>query len=195
MTTSYPELTFRILPILSSLYRAQADNLPPEIYLRMSVPFDLFCALLERLERNTTRSSNIDRISERDANTISAWFNEHDALIPRRGPEAVAFLSCLFPELRPDRVFGLQERRLQGIIQRAQSIGASRMKDLQRWKSNGGSDFAFCVERVMASTDCEPRLGPELTLEELDGVLDQIVATSSFSSASLRESVEEKYGR
>jgi DNA ligase-4 len=50
-------------------------------------------------------------------------------------------LPCLFPERRPDRVFGLQERRLEGLIQRAQGIGSSRMKDLQIRKTSGGLDF------------------------------------------------------
>ncbi|KAH7109337.1 hypothetical protein EDB81DRAFT_769177 [Dactylonectria macrodidyma] len=161
----------------------------------MPFPFRLLCDLLGRLERNARRSSSIDRIQERDTLTILAWFNEHNAIIPRRGPEAVAFLSCLFPERRPDRVFGLQERQLEGIIQRAQCLGSSRMKDLQRWKTSGGLDFASSVERVMATTDCESRAGREVTLEELDDVLDQIAASSSFSSASLRERVITKHGR
>ncbi|KAH7114600.1 hypothetical protein EDB81DRAFT_822200, partial [Dactylonectria macrodidyma] len=69
------------------------------------------------------------------------------------------------------------------------------MKDLQRWKTSGGLDFASSVERVMATTDCESRAGREVTLEELDDVLDQIAASSSFSSASLRERVITKHGR
>ncbi|KAH7117213.1 hypothetical protein B0J13DRAFT_652792 [Dactylonectria estremocensis] len=161
----------------------------------MPFPFRLLCDLLERLERNARRSSSIDRIQELDTLTILAWFNEHNAIIPRRGPEAVAFLSCLFPERRPDRVFGLQERQLEGIIQRAQCLGSSRMKDLQRWKTSGGLGFASSVERVMAITDSESRAGREVTLEELNDILDQIAASSSFSSASLRERVITKHGR
>lgn len=46
-------------------------------------------------------------------------FNEHDQIIPRKGLEAVALLSCLFPEGRPDRVFNLQEKRLETILQQA----------------------------------------------------------------------------
>ncbi|KAH7124504.1 hypothetical protein EDB81DRAFT_765325 [Dactylonectria macrodidyma] len=127
----------------------------------MPFPFRLLCDLLERLERNARRSSSTDRIQERDTLTILAWFNEHDTIIPRRGPETVAFLSCLFPERRPDRVF----------------------------------DFASSVERVMAITDSESGAGREITLEELDDTLDQTAASSSFSSASLRERVTTKHGR
>ncbi|KAH7308931.1 hypothetical protein B0I35DRAFT_359966 [Stachybotrys elegans] len=161
----------------------------------MPFPFSVLCNLLDGLERNAMSSSSIDRIQERDTHVISTWFDKHDAIISRQGPEAVAFLSCVFPERRPDRVFGLQQRWLEGIIQRAQGIGSSRMKNLQILKTSGGLDFASCVEHVMAKTDGEPRAGPEVTLEELDDILDQIAASSSFSLASLRQRVKKKHGR
>src|SRR5438045_3723666 len=69
------------------------------------------------------------------------------------------------------------------------------MADLQKWKTGNGLDFASCVERVMSITDCESRHGPDMTLEELDDVLDQIAATSVFSSTSLREKTKEKHGQ
>ncbi|KAH7110442.1 hypothetical protein EDB81DRAFT_926955 [Dactylonectria macrodidyma] len=69
------------------------------------------------------------------------------------------------------------------------------MKYLQRWKTSGGLDFASSVEHVMAITDSEARADREVILEELDDVLDQIAASSSFSSANLRESVIMKHGR
>jgi DNA ligase-4 len=69
------------------------------------------------------------------------------------------------------------------------------MEGLQKWKTSGGLDFASSVERVMARTDCDSRVGPEVTLEELDDILDQIAALSPFSSVSLREKVNGKHGR
>jgi DNA ligase 4 len=69
------------------------------------------------------------------------------------------------------------------------------MKDLQNWKTSDGLDFASCVERVMVVTDCEPSCGPNVTLEELDDILDQIAATSAFSSVRLKEKIRKKYGR
>ena len=158
----------------------------------MPFPFSLLCELLNRLDQNRTKPS---RTGDLDAKTVVAWFNKHSQIIPRRGPEAVAFLSCLFPKRRPDRVFGLQVRQLEKIIQRAQCLGSSRMKVLQNWKTSDGLDFASCVERVMAITDCEPRCDPNVTLEELDDILDQIAATSAFSSVRLRERVRKKYDR
>src|SRR5579871_6221972 len=150
----------------------------------MPFPFSSLCELLNRLDQNSTKPS---RTGDLNAKTVVSWFSKHNQIFPRRGPEAVAFLSCLFPERRPDRVFGLQVRQLEKIIQRAQCLGSSRMKDLQNWKTSG-LDFASCIERVMAVTD-EPRCSPNVTLEELDDILDQIAATSAFSSVRLKERI------
>ncbi|KAK7219337.1 hypothetical protein V2G26_007340 [Clonostachys chloroleuca] len=57
------------------------------------------------------------------------------------------------------------------------------------------SYFASCVERVMIITDYEPRLGPNVTLDEIDEILDQIAASSPFSSVALKERVKQKYGQ
>lgn len=69
------------------------------------------------------------------------------------------------------------------------------MKDLQNWKTSNGLDFVSCVERVMAVTDCEPRCSPNVTLEELDNILDQIAAISAFLSVRFKEKIRKKYGR
>ena len=131
----------------------------------MPIPFNSVFDLLNKLEKNRTKSWSNGKIQDLDARTIAAWFNKYNDIIPRRGPQAVAFLSCLFPERRPDRVFGLQVRRLETIIQRAQCLGSTRMKDLQSWRTSDGMDFASCVEHVMAATDPEHRPGPNVTLE------------------------------
>lgn len=160
----------------------------------MTFPFRFICELLERLEIKSAGPLNTDRLRGSDAGIIPTWFQKHSSAIPRQGPGAIAFLSCLFPERRPDRVFGLKERQLEHIIRRAHCLGSSRMVELQTLQSSGQLDFAASVERVTAITDCEPRVGPELTVEEIDNILDQVAALSSFSSANLREAVREKYG-
>jgi len=80
----------------------------------MSVGFHLLCELLEELShaQATTRSTPSKRV-ESDIRIVSAWFEKHDSTIPRHGPGAVAFLSSLFPERRPDRVYNLQEKSLE----------------------------------------------------------------------------------
>ena len=161
--------------------------------INMHLPFSALCDLLNKLDQNRTKSLNTGKVEALDARTVVAWFNKHDGLIPRRGPEAVAFLSCLFPERRPDRVFNLRERRLESIVQQAQCLGKTRLKDLQNWRTSDGVDFASCVERVMAATDSEQRPGPDVTLLEIDEILDRIAATSAFSSVDLKERTKEKY--
>jgi len=107
----------------------------------MPFPFSLLCELLDGLDENRTKSSIRGNILELDTKAVVTWFNKHNGIIPRRGPEAVAFLSCVFPERRPDRVFGLRVGQLERIIQRAQGLGSSRMVDLQKWKTGNGLDF------------------------------------------------------
>ena len=102
-------------------------------------------------------------------------------------------MSCLFLERRPDRVFNLQEKKLESIIQQAQCLRAGRLKDLQSWRTSDGTDFASCVEHVMSATDSKPMPFPSITVEELDEILDRIAATLAFSSPDLRNRTEEKH--
>jgi len=64
---------------------------------------------------------------------------------------------------------------------------ATRLKDLQNWRTSDGVDFASCVERVMAATDSEQRPGPDVTLLEIDG--DYLVNRSSRQTDHLRSSL------
>jgi hypothetical protein len=79
------------------------------------------------------------------------------------------------------------KKPLETISQQAQCLRATCLKNLQNWRAIDGSDFASCVERGMAATDSESKPGPNMTLEELDEVLDRIAATSPFSSVDLQE--------
>ena len=82
----------------------------------MPFPFNSVFNLLNKLEKNRTKLWSNGKIQDLNVRIIAAWFNKYNEIIPRRGPEAVTFLSYLFPERRPDRVFGLQVRRLKTII-------------------------------------------------------------------------------
>ena len=61
----------------------------------------------------------------------------------------------------------------------------ARLKELQHWRSQNGTDFASYVERIIFTTDPEPKPSPDVTLNEIDTALDRIAATSSFSSLEL----------
>jgi hypothetical protein len=80
----------------------------PHLPINMPFPFSSLCELLNELDKNRTKSSAVGKILDLNAKTVVSWFNKHNGMIPRRGTEAVAFLSCLFPERRPDRVFNLR---------------------------------------------------------------------------------------
>ncbi|KAF2190305.1 hypothetical protein K469DRAFT_723135 [Zopfia rhizophila CBS 207.26] len=160
----------------------------------MSFNFSILCDLLNELDQNRARKSSKTPNTLSPSNVIVvSWFNKHDRIIPREGPGAVAFLSCLFPERRADRVFNLQEKRLESIIKQAQGLGATRLKQLQNWRTRDGADFASCVERLMSATDTGTRYGSSITLEELNETLDRVAATSTFSSIELRQRMEAKY--
>lgn len=152
-----------------------------------------FCGLLNQLESNT-KSSSIRKRRKLNTFTVVSWLGKYNETIRRRGPEAVTLLSCLFPERKPDRVFDLSTTRLENIIQRAKCLGSSRMQDLQSWRTNNSSDFASCVERVMATTYGELS-GPHLTVDKLDDILDRVAASSPFSSINLQARVEQKSAR
>jgi hypothetical protein len=73
-----------------------------------SLEFSLVCQLLENLSSLTSQ-----RLSK---TTIQAWFQQHDAAIDRTGPGGLALLSCLLPEKKADRVYGLSRARLEDIV-------------------------------------------------------------------------------
>lgn len=156
----------------------------------MPFPFKTLCELLEDLDANRVqkalpRSAGADP----DLRTITTWFNAHHNAIPRKGSSAVAFLSCLFPERRVDRVYGLKEKRLSRALGRCLCLGDSRRRNFEH-DIERGKDIGECVFRVLREAElprvCEER---QVTLEEIDVALDQVAAGCQFSSPDLRRHV------
>jgi DNA ligase 4 len=154
----------------------------------MGFKFSSLVELLEDLERNRFRKiSNASRSINPDKQIIIAWFNRHDTKIKRSQHEGVAFLSCLFPERRPDRCFHMQETRLASIIGRVYHLGTGRLNELRAWKERKPADFASCLASVLAQTEMPvPRSGNEVTLEEISLALDEIAANIKGSAPALR---------
>jgi DNA ligase 4 len=154
----------------------------------MGFKFGSLVELLENLERNRFRKiSNASRSINSDQQIIIAWFNGHDTKIKRSQDEGVAFLSCLFPERRPDRCFHMQETRLASIIGRVYHLGTGRLNELRAWKERKPADFASCLASVLAQTEMPvPRFGNEVTLEEINRALDKIAANVKSSAPALR---------
>jgi DNA ligase-4 len=154
----------------------------------MAFKFRWLCDLLQKLEQNrVSKASAASRTVNPDNQVIITWFNKHHVQIPRHGSDAIAFLSCLFPERRPDRVYNLQRKRLASTFGRSLGLGTGRMKELNSWQERDGSDFPQCLEATMAQAEFgEPAPGQELTLEDLDQALDELAARSPFSSPRIR---------
>ena len=158
----------------------------------MAFKFRWLCELLQDLEKNrATKSSSHARAVNPDIQVTVQWFNKYNDRIPRHGTQAVAFLSCMFPERRPDRTFLLQRKRLTATIARSIGLGSTRRKQLESWLVRDGADLPHCVEKMMAQAEnAEVMPGQELTLEDLNADLDLIAARSPFSASPLRRKRE-----
>jgi DNA ligase 4 len=89
----------------------------------MAFLFCLLYDLLNKLDYNRIYKLTTVQIQCLNIQTVATWFNKHDLIILRKGPEAVAFLLCIFPEHRPDRVFNLQEKNLNRLSNRFNALG------------------------------------------------------------------------
>jgi DNA ligase-4 len=98
----------------------------------MPFEFQIFCDLPNNLSRAQTKTwSTTPEIADSSTRIANAWSDKYDLIIPRHGSETVAILSCMFPERRVDRVYNLQEAKLEAIIQHALGLGTTRLKELR----------------------------------------------------------------
>lgn len=153
----------------------------------MGFKFSYLCELLSSLEYNRIlKASTSSKNKNPDISTVTSWFSNHRKRIHDGETDLLALLSCLFPEKRPDRVYGLQEPSLVKIIGRCLLLGASRRQDLDGWKASGGGDLGQCVERVMKQSENLITPGNEVTIEEVDAALNGIASRCRFSGPEIR---------
>ncbi|KAF4511087.1 hypothetical protein G6O67_002920 [Ophiocordyceps sinensis] len=147
----------------------------------MPLQFSLVCDLLDECQRlGFTRRPNKQVIHE--------WFARNRGCIDAHDTDLSALLSTLLPEKRTDRVFCIQAPRLEKIIARALMLGSSRVAELARYKKPGlGLDLADCVERILATTpNPQSTKRGEITVEEIDDVLDALASKIRWSSPAIR---------
>ncbi|EQK98658.1 DNA ligase, ATP-dependent [Ophiocordyceps sinensis CO18] len=147
----------------------------------MPLQFSLVCDLLDECQRlGFTRRPNKQAIHE--------WFARNRGCIDAHDTDLSALLSTLLPEKRTDRVFCIQAPRLEKIIARALMLGSSRVAELARYKKPGlGLDLADCVERILATTpNPQSTKRGEITVEEIDDVLDALASKIRWSSPAIR---------
>ncbi|EFR01275.1 ATP-dependent DNA ligase domain-containing protein [Nannizzia gypsea CBS 118893] len=153
----------------------------------MGFNFSYICDLLSSLDANRTiKATTTVRSRDPDVATVVNWFHAHGKKIHGGDTDYVAFLSCLFPELRPDRVHGFKEPSLVQIIGRCLLLGATRWRELEAWKTPGRGDLGECVERVMCDAENELFKDSPVTVEEIDAALNTIASRCRFSAPDVR---------
>ena len=150
----------------------------------MTLPFAAVCELWERL-------SCARKTKDADA-AVREWFERHGPNIARQRPGGLALLSCLFPHKRPDRVYGLREKKLTGITVKAWSLGIGRRNELQRIQDEDGLDFASAVQRLVEDGGEPLQTQHSPSVEGVDQTLDRVASTCAFSSPDLRNRIKEK---
>ncbi|KAF7715723.1 Uncharacterized protein PECH_006125 [Penicillium ucsense] len=152
----------------------------------MGFKFSFLCDLLSQLEQNEVVKATTVKRDVTDYQTVARWFNCHAARIHHPETDALAFLSCLLPEKRSDRVYGLQAASLARVIGRCLGLGSSRLAELDRWRSSGGPDLGQCVENVLRQAENSVHRNGAVTTEEIDQALDKIASRSRFSAPQAR---------
>ncbi|KAK2796790.1 hypothetical protein FQN51_009014 [Onygenales sp. PD_10] len=166
----------------------------------MGFKFSYVCDLFSNLESNRTlKASSAARKRNPDVATVTGWFDRHGKAIHGGTTDRLALLSCLFPERRPERVFGRKEPSLVKIIGRCLFLGTSRRYELDLWKTSGGDDLGQCVENVMRQAENNCDGADEVTVEEIDAALNQVASNCRFSGPDVRKqrsaaSVDEALG-
>lgn len=157
----------------------------------MPFKFRYLCDLLQSLDDNRIKkTASGAQAKNSDVPIIIHWFNQHDHNIPRHGTAAVAFLSCLFPERRADRVYNIQEKRLEKIVGRSLLLSSTRLTHLSSWRKQDGPEFAQTVQNIMREAEFDrPRAEHEVDLEEIDALFDRVAATYSGSSPELQSRI------
>ena len=159
----------------------------------MPFPFSRVCDLLQQISDlppgRRSQTSVVNQI-------VYSWFYKHRQAIDQLGAEsssskpAVALLSTLLPDRRPDRVYGLQSRGLQRILVRILGLGHSRAAELSRWERPAeygeAVDLADCVEAILQRTP-NPAAARPVTVEEIDAVLEIVASRCRFSAPSVRQ--------
>lgn len=166
----------------------------------MGFKFSFLCDLLSSLDNNRIlKASTASKASNPDIRVVTRWFHQHSKRLHDKTTDPLAFLSCLFPEKRTDRVYWLQDASLARLVGRCLLLGSTRREQLDRWRLSGGSDLGQCVENVMRQAENHTPEDQEVTVEEIDNALHKIASRCKFSGPRIRKShaavdVEEALG-
>ena len=153
----------------------------------MPLKFVYVCDLFERLSaleesKSTLPSTQKSRFR---ADITRKWFYDFRGIMSSSHVDRVALLSTLLPERRVDRVYGVQEPRLAGLLCRSLGLGSGRSDRLRAWAPSLGTDFASCVAQIVQESEAGSRW--DGTMEDIDLALDKIASGVRFSSPQVRQ--------
>ncbi|GAB7340382.1 hypothetical protein MBLNU457_6825t1 [Dothideomycetes sp. NU457] len=153
----------------------------------MALRFSALCNLLSSLEHIVTHDPPLLPPEGRERLRLETkdWFRSHRRAIDSLdAASTAALLSCLFPERRTGRVYGLQAATLTRLLSRTLGLSASKSKNLSAYRQPGHGDLGNCLERVLK--DGGPPALPFVTIEEVDTVLIKLARSCHFSDPALR---------
>ncbi|KAF3927715.1 hypothetical protein ABW21_db0205375 [Orbilia brochopaga] len=151
----------------------------------MPFQFTHVCDLLSTLEslhRNGTPNKHAYKPH------LASWFAYFR---PDLTPELwLPLFSMLWPEGRPDRVYGFKEDGLVGAVVGAMCLGRTRADELRGWRTagRGDKDLGEAIERVFAMAENIVLPDNAVTIAEVESILDELAAHCRFSSSDLRAS-------
>ncbi|KAK9369252.1 ATP dependent DNA ligase domain-containing protein [Lipomyces kononenkoae] len=153
--------------------------------------FSEICNLLETIERMDKKTARFSRSSKlQKEKCIDAWFDKNRSLLLRRpGDQAIVALSCLFPELRPDRVYGLFKNDFVRSIAKALAITrTNREKMLLEWISNKQELATAVADTVAIAEHSKPRQENAVTIQEVDRLCMALASRCKFSGPEVYRS-------
>ncbi|KAK9478934.1 hypothetical protein V1514DRAFT_329466 [Lipomyces japonicus] len=161
------------------------------------VLFNDICDLLDAIEK-------IDLASKRAViprelvfqkhESIKHWFEKFcEEILLSRGQnnetQASAVLSCLFPELRPDRSTNTKTIQLVNTITRALGFnGTNREAMIMSRVFHQKEELAVVVNEVVGMAEHNTNTNNAVTVEEVNSVITQLASSSKFSSETVQKS-------
>ncbi|KAK9386149.1 hypothetical protein V1515DRAFT_605482 [Lipomyces mesembrius] len=157
----------------------------------MDFKFSEICYLLETIEfidKKAVRLSLASKIQKQKC--IHDWFCKHrNLLLAPPGDQAVVVLSCLFPELRADRVYGLFKNDFVRSITGALAMkGTYREKKLLQRIANKEDLAAVIADAVVLAEHSKPREEEAVTVSEIDRLFMNLASRCKFSGSAIYRS-------
>ncbi|KAI9720342.1 MAG: hypothetical protein M1828_005726 [Chrysothrix sp. TS-e1954] len=152
----------------------------------MPLKFAYVCNLLDDLEHLESRQVPLPNKekAKRHTDRIKTWFISHRRLIDAPDTNGIALLSCLLPERRKDRYYGMQEDKLATTIGRCLGLGSSRVARLTKWR-DAREGFASLLCHVVQESDAGTQFRA-VTVDEIDETLDELATLARFSGPEHR---------